>query len=175
MQNDVKLFAQLYIATQVRGGDIDELFKHETRNSPPSLSKNGEIRSGNKADLLHCMPLVASEKDEVNTEASVLEGSVLVNILKPGAANTFEEYSETVFNPVALQDLKEHIRIDVIFDSYKEKSLKLTTMKKRGKGIRRKVESESQPQRTGHLFSGLMRTSLSYLDFSKIGPFLCIL
>ena len=66
-----------------------ELFKHKTRRTPPALSKNGEIRSGNKADLLHCMPLVTSEKDEVNTEASVLEGSVLVNILKPGAANTF--------------------------------------------------------------------------------------
>ena len=61
MQNDVKLFAQLYIATQVRGGDMDELFKHETRSSPPALSKNGEIRSGNKADLLHCMPPVTSE------------------------------------------------------------------------------------------------------------------
>ena len=33
MQNDVKLFAQLYIATQDGGGDIEELFKHETRSS----------------------------------------------------------------------------------------------------------------------------------------------
>ena len=103
------MIAQLYIATQVRGGDMDELFKHETRSSPPALSKNGEIRSGNKADLLHCMPLVTSEKDEVNTEASVLEGSVLVNILKPGAANTFQEYSKTVFNPAALLDIKQQV------------------------------------------------------------------
>ena len=43
MQNDVKLFAQLCIATQVRCGDMAELFKHETRSSPPALSKNGEI------------------------------------------------------------------------------------------------------------------------------------
>ena len=113
------------------------------------------------------MPLVTSEKDEVNTEASVLEGSVLVNILKPGAANTFEEYSETVFNPAALQDLKEHIRIDVIFDSYKEKSLKLSPRKKRGKAFEEKLSLNHSPQRTGHLFSGLMRTSLSYLDFSQ--------
>ena len=41
MQNDVKLFALLYIATQarVRGGDMDKLFKHETRTSPPAQSK----------------------------------------------------------------------------------------------------------------------------------------
>jgi hypothetical protein len=44
------------------------------------------------------MPLVTSEKDEVSIEASVLEGSVLVNILKLGAANTFQEFSKTVIN-----------------------------------------------------------------------------
>ena len=94
-----------------------------------SLNKKLFLQSINKADLLHCMPLVTSEKEkeEVSTEASVLEGSVLVNILKPGAANTFQEYSKTVFNPAALLDIKQQVRIDVIFDSYKEKSLKLTT------------------------------------------------
>ena len=39
MQNDVKLFALLYITTQARGGDMDKLFKHETRISPPAQSK----------------------------------------------------------------------------------------------------------------------------------------
>ena len=77
MQNDVKLFAQLCIATQVKGGDMDELFKRETKSSPPVLSKNGEIWSGNNSGLLHGMPLITSEKDEGSTEASVLEGSVL--------------------------------------------------------------------------------------------------
>ena len=113
------------------------------------------------------MPLVTSEKEkeEVSTEASVLEGSVLVNILKPGAANTFQEYSKTVFNPTALPDHKQQVRIDIIFDSYKEKSLKLTTRKIWVKAFKEKLSLNHSPQRIGHLFSRLMRTRLSYLDF----------
>ena len=106
------------------------------------------------------MPLVTSEKEkeEVSTEASVLEGSVLVNILKPGAANTFQEYSKTVFNPAALPDQKQQVRIDIIFDSYKEKSLKLITRKIWVKAFKEKLSLNHNLQRIGHLFSRLMRT-----------------
>ena len=112
------------------------------------------------------MPLVTSEKEkvEVSTEASVLEGSVLVNILKPGAANTFQEYSETVFNPAALLDIKQQVRIDVIFDSYKEKSLKLTTRKNGVKAFKEKLSPNQSPHRNEYLFSRLMRTRLRYSD-----------
>ena len=58
MQNDVKLFALLYIATQVRGGDMNELFKHETRIILQCCPKMEKSDPGNKADLLHCMPLI---------------------------------------------------------------------------------------------------------------------
>ena len=48
LKRDTKLFAQLFIAAQVRGGDVQELFQHETmRREPPSLSKEGEICLGN--------------------------------------------------------------------------------------------------------------------------------
>ena len=36
--------------TQVRGGDILEVFNHETRNKLLSLANSGEIRGGVKAD-----------------------------------------------------------------------------------------------------------------------------
>ena len=36
LKTDVKMFAQLYIATQVRGGDMEELFSYETRRDPPA-------------------------------------------------------------------------------------------------------------------------------------------
>ena len=57
LQKDVTMFAQMYIATQVRGGDIDELFSHETRKEPPALAKEGNIRGGNKSDLLQCLEM----------------------------------------------------------------------------------------------------------------------
>ena len=48
----IRLFSQMYISTQVRGGagDMEEFFKHETLKYPPALTKDGEMRSGNKAD-----------------------------------------------------------------------------------------------------------------------------
>ena len=58
MQNDVKLFAQLYIATQVRGGDMNLLFKHKTRIILQCCPKMEKSDPGNKADLLHCLPLI---------------------------------------------------------------------------------------------------------------------
>ena len=53
---DVKMFSQLYIAAQVRNGDIDELFQHETRKHPPALAKDGQMR-GVKSDLLTCLQI----------------------------------------------------------------------------------------------------------------------
>ena len=46
------MFSQLYIAAQVRNGDIDELFRHETRKHPPALAKDGQIRGSVKSGLL---------------------------------------------------------------------------------------------------------------------------
>ena len=45
-KDQLHLFSQLYVATQVRGGDMDEFFNHETLAHPPSLSKYGQLRSG---------------------------------------------------------------------------------------------------------------------------------
>ena len=36
----IRLFSQLYISTQIRGGNMDEFFSHETLKNPPALSKN---------------------------------------------------------------------------------------------------------------------------------------
>jgi len=41
LKKSCQLFSQLYIACQVRDGDIDQFFNHENNNYPPSISKNG--------------------------------------------------------------------------------------------------------------------------------------
>ena len=51
----IRLFSQLYISTQIRGGNMDEFFSHKTLKNPPALSKNGKMRSGNKAELIQCI------------------------------------------------------------------------------------------------------------------------
>ena len=48
----IRLFSQMYIIIQVRGGDMDEFFRHETLKHPSAFTKDQQMRSGNKTDLL---------------------------------------------------------------------------------------------------------------------------
>ena len=42
----------MYVSTKIHGGDMDDFFSHETLECPPALSKNSEIRSVDKVELL---------------------------------------------------------------------------------------------------------------------------
>ena len=55
LRNDCSLFSRLFIACQTRKGDLPEFFRHENQPTPPSLSKEGHLRSGRKAYLLKCL------------------------------------------------------------------------------------------------------------------------
>ena len=51
LKKNCQLFLQLYIACQVRGGNLDEFFSHENQTFPPSTSKDGMLHTANKSDL----------------------------------------------------------------------------------------------------------------------------
>ena len=55
LKRDRKLFAQLFIAAQVKMIDVQELFEQETRRESPVFTKKGDILSGNQADLIPCL------------------------------------------------------------------------------------------------------------------------
>jgi hypothetical protein len=55
LKNDISLFSRLYISCQSRNEDLDNFFRHENQPWPPSLFRLGELRSGNKADLVTCL------------------------------------------------------------------------------------------------------------------------
>ena len=60
-------------------------------------------------------------------------------MLKPGTAQTFEDYFNYVFAPYIARQLETVQRVDVVWDVYHEDSLKRCTREKRGYGRRRKV------------------------------------
>ena len=103
------LFSRLYISCQVRERDLDSFFPHENQSFPPSLSQYGKIRSGQKSDLLKCLEKVCPAKAEKpSTEVLFLDGTAIVNMLKPtGACKTFEKYSQQVFIPYMTKELKK--------------------------------------------------------------------
>ena len=79
-----------------------------------------------------------------SVEALLLDGAAIVNMLKPGASKTFQEYSETVFLPYVANQLRNVERVDVVWDRYLQGSLKDSARSKRGKGIRRRVRPDTR-------------------------------
>lgn len=144
LKKSCSLFSQLYISCQVRGCDLDEFFCHENQAYPPALSNYGSIRSGSKSSLLTCFEAHGKSQDTFpNVEAKLFDGAAIVNILKPGAATTFQEYSN-VFVKYIQEQLEDVSRIDIVWDTYLSDSLKASARSKRGKGVRRRVEASAK-------------------------------
>jgi hypothetical protein len=140
LRNDCTLFSRLYIACQTRDGDLDEFFKHENQAYPPAISTLGQLRlPTSKSDLLECLPKTGSSDACPEVDVLLLDGAVVVNILLPGIAETFDDYTRLVFNPHIERQLREVLRLDLVWDRYFDDSLKSATRSKRGKGIRRHV------------------------------------
>ncbi len=69
----------------------------------------------------------------------ILDGAAIIQMLKPGAVKTFNEYYKQVFMPYVSSQHSNSTRLDLVWDRYLANSLKGTARAKRGKGIRRRV------------------------------------
>jgi len=71
---------------------------------PPSLSAAGKIHLGTKSDLLVCLGGVFEAQSEAPKVSSVvIDGATAVQMLKPGSAQTFDQYAHQVFLPYYLE------------------------------------------------------------------------
>ena len=67
--------------------------------TPPLLSLGGKIRPGAKSDLLHCFELHEKRLLQApDVDAIFLDGVVVVHMLHPGIARTFQDYADMVFS-----------------------------------------------------------------------------
>ena len=140
LKNDLGLFSRLYIGCQNRDGNLEEFFRHESQACPPALSDGGSIRLGVKSDLLSCLETLSEPTSVVPpTSCIVLDGAVIIQMLKPATAKTFSEYAQRVFVPYILSKLHQATRLDLVWDRYNTDSLKGTARAKRGRGVRRRV------------------------------------
>ena len=140
LKDDCSLFARLYIACQSREGDLQDFFRHENQPWPPSLSQHGNLKQGNKADLISCLQgSTEASADTPQVDAKIFDGAVVVQMLHPKTASTFKDYMQTVFLPYVQGQLQSAQRIDFVWDTYKPDSLKTDTREKRGSGARRRV------------------------------------
>lgn len=139
LTSDRFLFSRLYIASQQRDGDLEEFFMHENQPYPPSLSEFGSLRFGKKSDLLACINKVSSAPHPQSCDVKVFDGAALVHALPTSSVSTFDEYANIIFIPFLHSHLLTTTRIDVVWDEYRQASLKEAAREKRGKGVRRKV------------------------------------
>jgi len=143
LKNDCSLLSGLYIASQIRSGDLDQFYQHESQAYPPALSQMGKLRTGTKSDLVGCLEDLVPTQDLSPTpvvQVVLLDGAAIVNMLRPGSANTFSDYATQVFLSYITSQLQHMNRLDVVWDEYIADSLKAETRTLRGKGIRRPVE-----------------------------------
>ena len=130
LKEDCSLFSRLYIACQVQDGDLEDFFKYENQPWPPSLSDLRKLKGGQKADLLTCLP--QSDQTPAIADAVILDGAVILQMLKSGLAATFEEFSKVVFLPYVLKHIETANRVDLVWDVYKNDSLKKALREKKG-------------------------------------------
>ncbi|KAL8585219.1 hypothetical protein ACOMHN_013234 [Nucella lapillus] len=140
IKNDRELFARMYISCQTRDGNLEEFFRHENQACPPALSDGGSLCTGTKSDLLTCLEEVSDAKTETPvTTCIVLDGAAIIQMLKPAASKTFEEYAQQIVIPYMSTKLQTVSRLDLVWNTYLADSLKGSTRAKRGQGVQRRV------------------------------------
>ncbi|KAL8619769.1 hypothetical protein ACOMHN_025855 [Nucella lapillus] len=118
VKNDRKLFARMYVGCQTRDGNL-EFFRHENQACPPALSDGRSLCSGTNSDLLTCLEEVSDAKTETPvTTCIVLDGAAILQMLKPAASKTFEEYAQQIVIPYMSTKLQTVSRQDLVWDTY---------------------------------------------------------
>ena len=138
VNNPTALVTRYYLSIKDRPDcERDDFFKHEIVSEPPTLSKNGQLYTGTKSTLLKCLPCMPeASKNPRRKEATVvlLDMAAVVHMVKPGnKTDTFKDYLSMNLFPFMERQLTPTVtRVDCIWDTYQEGSLKSGTRAKRG-------------------------------------------
>ena len=147
--DDVNLFSRMYISCQARDSDMDAFFMHENHAWPPSLASNRIMHQSTKSDLMECLESLAPKPESTpNVDVKIVDGAALVHALDPKKSKetvkTFQNYSQLVFLPCLERMLQDVARLDVVWDIYKEDSLKSQTRQNRGTGNHIRVANNTK-------------------------------
>ena len=132
LKADKNLFSMMTIISQSRDLDMKEVLSHPLGPIPWSLASNdGTLRKTNKAILSNTIgKLSPPAEDTPNNSACIIDAMNLVQKIK-GKHKTFKEVAETLFTRI-MTERGQSSRVDVVFDVYRDKSIKNTERKNRG-------------------------------------------
>lgn len=151
---DRDLYRRLLTAVQSgRDVDIHGLLKYELAPVPMSLaSLDGNLHKADKAPLRHILEddlgLAQLPKTSRPTCVVIDAMAVVQAIGKPVGATTFGDLADS-FSKSILSHFKAATRVDVVFDQYRNNSIKSGTRTRRagvkGRSIRRVIEGRTVP------------------------------
>ena len=165
------IITQMFVSLQARPeSNIDDFFRHENAKEPPSLSLKGKLRSGTKSQIVHCLPgWPFSRSNALTKQATVVifYMPAIVHIIKPNRANTFGEYTGLQLIPYIESEVNQASRIDLVWDQYKEGSLKnQTRMKRLGEtASKRRVVADKLPIPKGKHWDDFLKVSENKEEF----------
>ncbi|KAL8607832.1 hypothetical protein ACOMHN_005387 [Nucella lapillus] len=125
-----------------------EFFKHENRREPPSLTQDGKLRMGTKSVVVTCLPSMPDPGRSIEAKEAtvrVFDMAAIVHMIKPQCAHLFGEYSAMQLMPFLEGQMTINtLRIDLIWDTYSETSLKSQTREKRSQQAGRRTRVAAQ-------------------------------
>lgn len=129
---DRALFAQMILIAENRKLQISDVLCHPLGPLPWALaSDDGSIRKNNKAALANELKKSVTPADTIPKPcARITDGMAVVQKLK-GDHKTFAEIADTIMS-MTLNEGHDSERIDVVFDVYREESIKNAEREKRG-------------------------------------------
>ncbi|KAG7162457.1 hypothetical protein Hamer_G008001, partial [Homarus americanus] len=149
---NIQKFGQEQYDTFVAEPITDALPKNKlplfNRPHPISISKDKLRVCLQKCIFLHslaCLEKVVLKVYEASDiDAVILDGPVVVNYIKPGEATTFSYYACMKFLPHISHYLRIANQLDLVWDTYKDYSLKSSTRARCGAGIHRHVTADNK-------------------------------
>ena len=109
---------------------------------PPSLADRGMLRSGTKSDILKCLDAPTSACAAArNVTVQVFDMAAVIHMdMRPTRAATFSDYVPMHLASFLKSQLTASVqRVDVVWDTYPERSLKTQTQLWRGSGPRTRI------------------------------------
>ena len=150
-KSEADLFSRLLVIVLSRELDLDKFFKHENQFYPPALSIGGNIiPAKNKSDIVRILEEqlldAASCINVEKCDALAYDGAPFVHTHSPKRSKKFDEYMECEFKQPIVQDKEKYkaTRVDLVWDLYRECSLKNATREGRGSGTRRQVNFDDK-------------------------------
>ena len=77
----------------------ESVFAQICSSQPPSLTTKGRMHHGDKSEILECIVPKELPNQRPVTTAAVLDGTVLVQMIRPRNSETFADYFHKEFVP----------------------------------------------------------------------------